>query len=637
MLSFRLKDLSFRASVLLPIAIMGVLISSLAWWLYSDRTHQEQVYQQERKVRVENLQAANDIGIEMWRARLAVALTWGNPRDMKRIAATEQTLTSLLDEFDNYHPDNAPGRELKRLVPQYVAESRATFAYFHTIDKAVKHGVSGSGKIFDQYALHISEGAYTGEWQRKALTAFNHLRTAAVYYNGFVSGMRVTYLNTAMKNINAAVEILEQNLADDVTANTYRVAKRYQEAMQMLDKDLNAYHQSHREALEMGAKVNDALIDLQNLLGEQGFIFADEGLSQRELSNQITIALLFAALAGAVVFSLVLVRSMQAQLQLPLNAAEAIGNQDLSQCHIDDGKNEFGELARSLDKMRLNIREVLGQIVESSAQLSSASEEVSAISIQSSANMQSQQEQLDSLSAAMEEMRTTSADIAHNAESSANATSNAAKSAHVGGQAIEQTVRAIRSVEQEMNVTTDNIRQLVEESQRIGSIVDVINAIADQTNLLALNAAIEAARAGEQGRGFAVVADEVRSLATRTQSSTEEIGAIIKRLQEQAIAAETTMTESVSKMSQGVDAVNRSGDVIQEMNLSVSNIFDMSSQIASATEQQTAVSEELGGNVLRITQASSEVTEGAQQTTRACEELSSLANQLHGMTSQFKL
>ncbi|PKF49827.1 hypothetical protein AT251_15890 [Enterovibrio nigricans] len=494
MFFFRLKDLSFRASVLLPIFIMGVLISSLAWWLYSDRTHQEQTYLNERTVRVESLQVANDIGIEMWRARLAVALTWGNPRDMKRIQATEQTLTHLLEEFDNYHPDNEPGRKLKQLVPEYVTEAKATFAYFHTIDKAVKHGISGSGKIFDQYALHIANGAYSGEWQRKALTAFNHLRTTAVYYNGFVSGMRVSYLDTALKNINAAVVILEQNLADDMTANTYRVAKRYQEAMLILDKDINGYHLSHKAALDTGAKVNDALIDLQNLLGEQGFIFADEGLRQRELSNQITIGLLFAALATAVGFSLVLVRGMQAQLQLPLNAAEAIGNQDLSQCHIDDGKNEFGELSRSLDKMRLNIREVLGQIIESSAQLSSASEEVSAISIQSSANMHSQQEQLDSLSAAMEEMRSTSSDIAHNAESSANATSDAAKSAHVGGEAIEQTVVAIRSVEQEMNVTTDNIRQLVEESQRIGSIVDVINAIADQTNLLALDAAIEAAR-----------------------------------------------------------------------------------------------------------------------------------------------
>nr|WP_159063729.1 methyl-accepting chemotaxis protein [Thaumasiovibrio occultus] len=637
MFPFRLKDLSFRASVLLPVAIMGVLILSLAWWLNSDRIAEERTYVQERATRVNALQTATDIGIQTWSTRIAVAFAWGDARNLTLVTDVEKQLADLLVAYDRFSPDNEPGRRLKQLVPEYVKQAELTLDYFHGIDKAVKFGVSGSGKVYDQYAMHVANGAYTGEWQRQAITAINHLRTASVNYNGFVAGMRVKYMETALSNINAAVAILEKNLSDEMTAKTYQVAKRYQQAMMMLDKDLNAYHAAHQTTKQIGGEVNQALIELQNLLGEQGYLFADDGLYEREQSNRVTIGLLFSSLAGAVVLTLWLVKKMNAQLQMPLRAAEAIGNHDLSRSFVDDGNNEFGALSRSLDKMRLNIRGVLEQIVESSAQLSSAAEEVSVIAIQASGHMQAQNEQLDSLSAAMEEMSATSTDIAQNAESSALATSNAAKTAHVGDETIEATMNAIRSVEREMNVTTDNIRHLVEESQHIGTIVDVINAIADQTNLLALNAAIEAARAGEQGRGFAVVADEVRSLATRTQTSTEEIGNIIKRLQEQAIAAETTMSESVVKIAQGVDAVNRSGKVIHDMNQTVSEIFDMSSQIASATEQQTLVSSELGTNVLTISQAASEVAEAAVQTTRSCEELSSLANELHGMTSQFKL
>ncbi len=637
MLTFRLKDIGFRTSVLIPSLLMGLVIACLSWWLYSDQKNDEATYQSQRVTRVDHLQIATDFGIHLWQARVALIMTWSNPRDLDRVASAERMMEVLREESNDYKPQSESGQLLKQTVPLYIAQSKIMFDYFRTVDKAVKYGVVGSGNVYREYALHISNGVYDSQWEREALTAVNHLQAASLYYNGFVAGMRINYLENAINNIDAAVTILAKNPSDSATAKAYEAAKRYQKAMEMLDKDINAYHNAHRSSIEIGAQLNKALTELQNRLGEQGFHFADERLLDSKEKNNLLITLLIASLVLALVIALIVVRSMSAQLQFPLLAAQAIGNRDLSLSFVDDGQNEFGELSRSIDSMRLNIKDVLGKIIESSAQLSSSSEEVSAISVQSSANMRSQQEQLDSLSAAMEEMRTTSADIAQNAESSAHATSSAANNAQVGGEAIDETVVAIRSVEQEMTITTDSIRQLVDESQRIGSIVDVINAIADQTNLLALNAAIEAARAGEQGRGFAVVADEVRSLATRTQDSTGEIGNIIKRLQEQAVAAEMTMTESVAKMSKGVEAVNRSGDVIREMNLSVSEIFDMSSQIASATEQQTAVSEELGGNVLRITQAASEVTEGAVQTTQACEDLSSLANQLHVMTSQFKL
>lgn len=637
MFAVRLKDFGFRTSVLLPSLVTGAAILCLSWWLFSNHSSSERTYRSEREQRVMHLQAATDFGLSIWQSRVALTTTWSTPRDMAAVERTKNQFKTLVDMAERFHPTTSQGEALKRLVMDYSQQAEVMLSFYDTLDKAAKHGVIGSSKYFDEYLHHVTSAGYSPEWIAKASQATIHAYSASINYNGFGAGMRESYLENGLKEISAAIALLKQNSGDSATETVLKAALRYQEALMMLDRDLPAYRAAHTKSIQLGQEFNRELGVQQNQLGAEGFEFADELLQSNSEANNLTIGSLLAASVLAIMIALLVVRSMHAQLQLPIRAAEAIGNKDLSPKPVDDGNNEFGELSRLIDNMRLNIHHVVGQIVESSTQLSSASEEVSAISVQSSASMRSQQEQLSSLSVAMEEMRATSADIASNAENSAHATNGAAENAKIGGEAIQRSITAIRSVEEEMNVTTDSIHKLVEESQRIGSIVDVINSIADQTNLLALNAAIEAARAGEQGRGFAVVADEVRSLATRTQQSTGEIGAIISRLQEQASAAEVTMNVSVEKMVQGVEAVSRSGDVISDMNRAVTDIFDMSTQIASATEQQTAVSEELGNNMGHITQAANEVTEGAEQTTRASEELASLACQLQGITSQFKL
>lgn len=637
MFSASLKNFSFRTSVLLPSLVTGVVVLCLSLWLFSSHSNSERTYRQDREQRITDLQTATTFGLNIWQSRVALATAWSNPRNIALIDSTQKQFTALVNMSENYAPTSAEGEELKRLVMDYSRQADVMLDFFYTLDKAVKHGITGSGKKFDNYALHITNANYSPEWVRQATRSINYIASVRLNYNGFVAGMRENYLTNAIKGINSAISILELNRDDVATSTVLKAAIRYQEALMILDRDLPAYRQAHTKSVQLGQLFNRELDVQQNQLGAAGFQFADELLESNSATNSLTIGALMAATALAVLLSMIIVYSMHAQLQILIRAAEAIGNKDLSPKPIDDGKNEIGKLSRLIDNTRLNIHSIVGQIVESSTQLSSASEEVSTISIQSSVSMRSQQDQLNSLTVAMDEMRATSADIASNAENSAHATNGAAESAKVGGNAILSAVTTIRSVEEEMIITTNNVRKLVEESQRIGSIVDVINSIADQTNLLALNAAIEAARAGEQGRGFAVVADEVRSLATRTQQSTGEIGSIIARLQEQATAAENTMNISVEKMVDGVEAVSRTGDIIGDMNRVVTEIFDMSTQIASATEQQTAVSEELGNNMGCITQAANEVTEGAEQTTRACEELSSLAGQLHVITSQFKL
>ncbi|MGL5146721.1 MAG: methyl-accepting chemotaxis protein, partial [Plesiomonas shigelloides] len=290
-----------------------------------------------------------------------------------------------------------------------------------------------------------------------------------------------------------------------------------------------------------------------------------------------------------------------------------------------------------IEQMRLNLHHIITDIATSTSQLSSAAEEVSAVSLQSNSGMQNQQDQLGQLATAMNQMQSTANDMSRNAEEAANAVKNAASEAESGRNIIKATIETIEQVSVDVQQAGQVVHELEQESSRIGVVIDVIRGIADQTNLLALNAAIEAARAGEQGRGFAVVADEVRTLAHRTQESTTEINAIIENLQQKANAAESAMVTSSTRMNEGVMQVQNSGNIINRMSENILLINDMNTQIASATEEQNAVSEGLNINISNINDVSFEIVEGSNQTAKACEDLSALANNLQKLTLQFRI
>ncbi|HGY1339375.1 TPA: methyl-accepting chemotaxis protein, partial [Aeromonas salmonicida subsp. salmonicida] len=202
---------------------------------------------------------------------------------------------------------------------------------------------------------------------------------------------------------------------------------------------------------------------------------------------------------------------------------------------------------------------------------------------------------------------------------------------------VNDSIKRIEQVAGAIESTAVVIRQLGDDSRNIGMVLEVIRGIAEQTNLLALNAAIEAARAGEQGRGFAVVADEVRTLAKRTQDSTSQINTIIAELQQRAEQAGTTMQQSQEMMNSTVSTAREAGASISEISGSVESISHMNIQIATATEEQGAVSEELNRNVVNISHASEEVAAGATQMAQACNDLNHLATQLQEMVRRFRV
>ncbi|MGY3874001.1 methyl-accepting chemotaxis protein [Aeromonas dhakensis] len=372
-----------------------------------------------------------------------------------------------------------------------------------------------------------------------------------------------------------------------------------------------------------------------------GFVKENRG-SLLDSVNMVT-SFAMVSIGSLLLFMVAMTWFLTRQICLPLQAVVAQANaiaagdltHQLDRQHI--GRDELGMLAKASLKMQDNLRGLIEEVVAAVTQLGAAIEEVSAVSEQSAQGIQSQQQEISLVATAMAQMKATVADVAGNTETASESASSANALARRGNQDVQSSLMAITRVAEEIEQAGTLVTELERESAQINVVVDVIRGIADQTNLLALNAAIEAARAGEQGRGFAVVADEVRTLAGRTQASTGEIVAIIETLQARANQAKEVTGQSCEMIRQCVEQSEQTSDGIQQIEEAVAQIADMAIQIASACGEQDAVSDELGRNVERINESSNEVAVGADHTARACLELSQLAAGLRQTIGRFRL
>ena len=362
-------------------------------------------------------------------------------------------------------------------------------------------------------------------------------------------------------------------------------------------------------------------------------------IASTQYSSAITmvVTLLIVATALTLLFAWLLTNSITRPIASALKAAEEVAEGDLTRTIEVDGTDEAGRLLSAMLKMQSRLRDTLQRISGSATQLASAAEELNAVTDESARGLSQQNNEIEQAATAVNEMTSAVEEVARNAVSTSEASKNATTSASDGRDLVQETVSAIERMSGDVQSTATLIGNLADESRDIGKVLDVIRGLADQTNLLALNAAIEAARAGEAGRGFAVVADEVRALAHRTQQSTSEIERMIGSIQGGTEQAVSSMRNSTERAESTLNIAKGAGLALDTINSAVVEINERNLVIASAAEEQAQVAREVDRNLVNIRDLSTQSATGANQTSAASNELSRLAVDLNGMVARFRL
>ncbi len=351
----------------------------------------------------------------------------------------------------------------------------------------------------------------------------------------------------------------------------------------------------------------------------------------------LTISIIITGVLLAVLAGWYLVRNITRPLYMMKGVLKEMDQGDLTHQVEYQSDDEIGEMAFILNKSIATQRQMVSTVASTVEQVAAAGEEMSTITMQTSQTIEEQRRQTEQVATAMNEMTATVQEVASNITQTASAANKANEQTNEGNRVVKQTIDEINRLETQVEDSAKTINEVKQHSEAINSVLDVIKGIAEQTNLLALNAAIEAARAGEQGRGFAVVADEVRTLAGRTQESTAEINEMIEKLQNGSSQAVEVMAKSLEQTKLAVDYASQSGEALQTIAQAVNEINQMSTQIASAAEEQSSVSEEINRNIVSINDMSNQTAEGASQTSIASEELARMASDLQGLVAQFKV
>ncbi|ANI57927.1 methyl-accepting chemotaxis protein [Pseudomonas sp. GR 6-02] len=436
-------------------------------------------------------------------------------------------------------------------------------------------------------------------------------------------------IDNALKNL----ESLPGKLPEQHTANLQQATeslKGYRAAVSQFRDSQVASATALKKMVDQEIRLNDLSAQLTRSQTD----IRDQETAQAK-STLIIVTVL--ALAFGLLAASVITRQIVVPLQQTLTAVERVASGDLSHNLEVARSDELGQLQSTLQRMVVSLRELIGGISDGVTQIASAAEELSAVTEQTSAGVNSQKVETDQVATAMHEMTATVQEVARNAEEASEAAVAADQQAREGDRVVGEAIAQIERLALEVGNSTAAMGDLKRESDKIGSVLDVIKSVAQQTNLLALNAAIEAARAGEAGRGFAVVADEVRSLAQRTQKSTEEIEELIVGLQTGTQQVATIMDNSRNLTDSSVELTRRAGGSLESITRTVSAIQSMNQQIAAAAEQQSSVAEEINRSVLNVRDVSEQTSAASEETAASSVELARLGTHLQMLVGRFKV
>lgn len=575
---------------------------------------------------------------EELRAERIVYRTLSNPASLTKVGLQIDKIDSLLVELSPRFTDP--------VNQQHVQESRRLTTRF----KTVLGGLEGLTKLRESVGEQLKLGS------AKASDTLAQLSSDLPNQDDEKAINAVEQLRHAMEQSEdraqnpawaaASLEVYAKGVDD-----TLQALDRAQAVVATLPVDSSALKNTLLDYRTQLVRLKDAQLTtettqnqleqwLDQLLTESDLLSQDQ-TAKRDKEAHVARTLLLNVTAAALILGMLAAWLITVQIVAPLRQALLIANQiaegDLSHDIQTTRRDEVGQLQRSIGQMTINLRGLIGGIGHSARQIASAAEQLSAVTELSRAGVEGQKQETEQVATAMNEMLATSQEVARHAEQASNAATEADQQASAGDQVVAEAIAHIEHLAQEMAHSSLAMQGLQQESQKIGSVLEVIKSVSEQTNLLALNAAIEAARAGEAGRGFAVVADEVRSLAQRTQQSAEEIEELIGSLQRGTQKVADIMDNSRSLTDNSVQLTRRAGDALANISRTVSVIQEMNPQIAAAAEEQTAVAEEINRSVLKVKDVSEQTSAASQETAAASIELARLGTDLQMWVGKFKV
>lgn len=516
-------------------------------------------------------------------------------------------------------------------------------------------GQSGIAKMYGQLQATVTNNLVS-------IQKTDAVKVGAVATNrDFFKAIVLTVANASADDINAVIQSYRDNQSEVQTAfKIYRATPLEADeraAGDDFERDWPAYISAidaGLAALKSGDVVQARLIATSSvtpvyakLMAEINIMIASNTRQAVDVmavgdstNKQVTWVLItgcLIAMVFAVALGMIVTGMITRPIFLSVEGAGRVAKGDLTQPILVRGTDETGQLLQSLSDMQSNLKGTVQQIADASNQLASAAEELTAVTEDSTRGLVRQNDEIQQAATAVNEMTAAVEEVARNAASTSQISGQTAEDALKGQKQVQQAVTAIDTVTEEITDSTQRVETLAAQIHDITKVLDVIRGIAEQTNLLALNAAIEAARAGEQGRGFAVVADEVRALAHRTQTSTGEIEAMISRVRSGADDAVQAMGKSQTLVRNTQLLATEAGQALERISLGVSQINEQNLVIASAAEEQAQVAREVDRNLVNIQDLSTQTAAGANQTSASSQELSRLAVSFNTLVAQFRL
>jgi methyl-accepting chemotaxis protein len=575
--------------------------------------------------------------------------------ELKQIVATEQDLLTNLSQVDQLYANfndasnalfdshKTSIEERQQLIEKVdILEEKADDTVMLLLDLA-DHDLADTEL---QRAIELSE-FLENQFNSIVSSAFEYRDILDLSTAQLIESELSRSLNEAKKSVE---DIIVELNTHDITDVAEDVSTAFNEIQALLSKEngilankakqLKANQQAsamlsqEEKMADQVNKVLDKQIELANKTTIKASELVESSVSSG--STQTTIIMLISIVVALIIARITLVGITRplARVNEMLNI---VASGDLSMKLDESGKDEFAQLSRNCNLLIDSLRNLIESIVNRSAQLAAAAEETSAVTAQSTTAIEEQRNQVEQAASATTEMSSTSQSVLASANDALSEIKHADDEAERVKGISARNRQTIELLASEVDDAAQVINQLQQDSASIGGILDVIRGIAEQTNLLALNAAIEAARAGEQGRGFAVVADEVRTLASRTQESTSEIQTMIEALQTGAGKAVTVMDAGKSKASDCVNQSEEADQALEVITHAVHEAFDRSTQIATAAEEQSVVAHEISENLESIVTIAEQTTAGSQQTATSSSEVARLAEELQQSVQEFKL